>query len=69
MAEHHPFKSDYGEGPSTPVADTGEKKSPTAALSEQPPFIKEGTQTPPVGKPYGLGKPRRVIIRGKISSG
>jgi hypothetical protein len=27
-----------------------------------------GTETAPVGVPYGNGKPRRVVVRGKISS-
>ena len=69
--KRHPFKSEYVEGSQTPAADRVDVKTPTVPLLEQPPFtgeyVKESTQTPSVGKPYGTGKPRRVTIRGKIS--
>src|SRR5438445_13716350 len=74
-----PFKSDYTVGSSTSDGGT-QAIEPTVQSADQTVTASERTQThgvdvivtkvsatPDVGRPYGSDKPRRVIIRGKIS--
>jgi hypothetical protein len=67
-----PLSGEYDKGSTTAATEAPEV---TPAIPEQPgqtPFAvydsATSTQTRAVGKPFGSGKPYRVITRGKISS-
>jgi len=75
-----PFKSDYDEGSRTTLPSSAEATPVTPSRDRRPIHSLEatqtsgvvssrsnGSQTPSVGKPWGANKPRRVIVRGKIS--
>lgn len=68
----------FSEGATT--ADTGETDQPHPSPEHFPidgieqvethgidAYIKTGTQTPRVGKPFGTDKPHRLKIKGKVS--
>jgi hypothetical protein len=68
-----PFSSDYVPSQATqavPVAARAQKPAVTAATGERPLGSAEGADPKAYGfepQRYGLGKPRRVVIRGKIA--
>lgn len=68
-----PFSSDYVPSQATqggPATAPARKAAITAATGHAPPELAEGTDLKAYGfepQRYGLGKPRRVVIRGKIA--
>ncbi len=69
----NPFSSDYVESQATqavPAAAPAQKVAVTAATGQAPPEPVEGADPKTYGfepQRYGLGKPRRVVVRGKIA--
>lgn len=69
----NPFSSDYVPSQATqavPAAALAQKVAVTAATGQGPPQPAEGADPKAYGfepQRYGLGKPRRVVIRGKIA--
>lgn len=69
----NPFSSDYVPSQATqavPAAAPAPKAAVTAATAARPPSPTEGADPKAYGfepQRYGLGKPRRVVIRGKIA--
>jgi len=63
---HHPFSTEYIERSHPTEADEGEaQQSLSHTVADQP---TDSTPLEPVIETkYGTGKPRRVVIRGKIS--
>lgn len=70
----NPFSSDYVSSQATQAipALAPAQISATAVAGERPPESTEGADPQAYGfqpQRYGLGKPRRVVIRGKIAIG
>ena len=71
----NPFSSDYvpSSAPTTqavPAAAPTQEAAVTAATAERTPERPQGADPKDYGfepQRYGLGKPRRVVIRGKIA--
>jgi hypothetical protein len=69
----NPFSSDYvltQATQATPATAPAANTAVTAATGEAPPESSEGAAAKAYGfepQRYGLGKPRRVVIRGKIA--
>lgn len=69
----NPFSSDYVPSLATQAVPTGapaQKSVVTAATPERPSEVAQEPDAKDYGfesQRYGLGKPRRVVIRGKIA--
>ena len=68
-----PFNSDYVRSQATqavPAAAAAQRMAVTAATGQPPEESIEGAEPKAYGfepQRYGLGKPRRVVVRGKIA--
>ena len=63
---HTPFTTDYVESSPT-SAPPAEMEKPALTTPFATDYGKSSSETPAEGKPYGTGKPHRIVIRGKIS--
>jgi len=70
----NPFSSDYVPNPATQVAEPQlAKKAAVTEAAPAPPVV--ATTVPETNaygfepRRYGLGKPRRVVVRGKVAVG
>ncbi len=70
---HDPFRSDYSSGASTGLTETSASGTAVPQTTLAP--VERATTTTvdptssatPEAQRYGLGKPRRVVIRGRIA--